>query len=504
MSERDAVVPNDPFADHTGELRRLREELADRYRLQRELGGGGMSRVFVALDPSLGREVVIKVLHPGLAASLSMERFKREVSVVAGLQHPNIVPVLAAGEGGGLPYFIMPFIEGESLRERLIRGPLSVRETVSIMKDVARALAFAHDRGIVHRDIKPGNILVTAGAAVVTDFGIAKALNTALVSQPGRRGAPTPDSAPRPQTLTQLGTSLGTPAYMAPEQAAGDPATDHRADIYALGVVAWEMLVGTPPFHGRSPQALLTAQLSETPPAISTRRYDVPMPLHALIMRCLEKSADLRPRTATELLRHLEDPELLSGAYATPPSVTRRSDRRRRELLAFGGAFAVLAAGVIGWEMSRGRAADPPAPAPLLVTPAPPTLGRALAVLPLTALGRDEQTTTIAEGVTSEVTTQVAGIPRLRVTSGTAVATLRDRRAAPAEIARLLNVTMLVEGTVQREGAKVRVSLRLVSAQNDSTIWSDTFDGESGASLALQDRVAKSLVAAIAPRLSSP
>src|SRR4051812_11258845 len=280
-----------------------------------------MSSVFVARDNALGRTVVVKVLPYELAATVSVDRFKREIMLSAALQHPHIVPVLSAGETGSddkdasgqrLPFFIMPFVEGESLRARLSRGPLSVREAVSILKDVARALVYAHGRGIIHRDIKPDNILLSGGSATVTDFGVAKAITA---SREGAR----PQPPNRSGTITMVGTSIGTPAYMAPEQAAGDPNTDHRADLYALGIVGYEMLVGTPPFHGRAPQQLLAAQLTEPPPPIGSRRYDVPGALAMLIMRLLEKDPASRPRNAAEVARALEDPAVVSGTFASEP-----------------------------------------------------------------------------------------------------------------------------------------------------------------------------------------
>src|SRR5512147_261568 len=194
-----------------------------------------MSRVFVADDTVLGRKVVVKVVAPDLAAGLNVERFRREIQLAAKLQHPHIVPVHAAGEADGLPYYTMPLVEGESLRARLARdGALPVAEAVSILRDVAKALAYAHAHGVVHRDIKPDNVLLAAHDALVTDFGVAKALSSA------RQESLAP-------TITALGASLGTPAYMAPEQVAADPDTDHRADIYALGVMAYELLAGRPP-----------------------------------------------------------------------------------------------------------------------------------------------------------------------------------------------------------------------------------------------------------------
>src|ERR671915_484393 len=238
----------DPLATNVREY--VQQSLGSAYTLERELGGGGMSRVFVARDHALGRKVVVKVLPPELAAALSIERFKREIMLSAALQHPNIVPVLSTGNTDRLPYFVMPFVEGESLRVRLGRGPLSVREAVSVMKDVARALTYAHGRGVIHRDIKPDNIIISGATATVTDFGVAKAV---AASRSGPVRGTTEVRTPGGSTITHAGVSLGTPMYMAPEQAAADPNTDHRADIYALGIVAYEMLVGAPPFHGSSP-----------------------------------------------------------------------------------------------------------------------------------------------------------------------------------------------------------------------------------------------------------
>jgi eukaryotic-like serine/threonine-protein kinase len=272
----------------------LQSTLSHAYTIERELGGGGMSRVFVANETRLNRRVVVKVLPPELIQGLSAERFEREIQLAASLQHANIVPVLSAGDSDGTPYFTMPYVDGESLRVRLARGPLAIAETVSILRDVARALAYAHERGVVHRDIKPDNVLLSRGAAVVTDFGIAKAIVASATGGP--RGA----------TLTQFGTALGTPAYMAPEQAAADPNTDYRADLYAFGCMAYELLVGRPPFDARSPQRLLAAHMSETPRPVSELRPDTPPELARLVTRCLEKEPDTRPRHADELLATLD------------------------------------------------------------------------------------------------------------------------------------------------------------------------------------------------------
>jgi serine/threonine-protein kinase len=214
----------------------LQALLGDNYRLESELGGGGMSHVFVAEDLALGRRVVAKLLPAELSGSVSVARFRREISIAARLQHPHIVPLLSVGEMDGLPYYMMPFVDGESLRARLARGELPIADVITILRDVARALEYAHGKGIAHRDIKPDNVLLVGNSAVITDFGVAKAITDAAEGT----------------GLTSIGIALGTPAYMAPEQAAGDPSTDARADIYALGVMAYEMLAGHAPFAGRS------------------------------------------------------------------------------------------------------------------------------------------------------------------------------------------------------------------------------------------------------------
>ena len=275
---------------------KVQEGLALSYRIERELGGGGMSCVFAAEELAFHRKVVVKVVRPQLAEALSVKRFEREILLAARLQHPHIVPLLHAGEADGLPYYTMPFVEGETLRERLRRrGELPIDETVRILRDVASALAYAHEHGVVHRDIKPENVMMSDGGAMVTDFGIAKAATDSL----------TPEGGAQRSTLTEWGTVIGTPLYMAPEQASADPATDERADIYSLGVVAFEMLTGRPPFDGRSSQQLLAAHAVEVPEDVARRRPGTPDWLAAIVMRCLEKRPADRPQSAREIITAL-------------------------------------------------------------------------------------------------------------------------------------------------------------------------------------------------------
>src|SRR5215475_1217369 len=240
----------------------LQTALGDSYKLERELGGGGMSRVYLAEETALGRRVVVKVLSPELMAGVNIDRFRREIQLAARLQQAQIVPVLSAGDMSGIPYYTMPFVDGESLRAKLARdGKLPVNDVLSILRDVTRALAYAHEHGVVHRDIKPDNVLLSGGTAVVTDFGIAKAIAAAS------------DQVATDASTSAL-TQLGTPAYMAPEQAAGDAGIDHRADIYALGAMAYELLTGQLVFPDRTAPRMLAAHMSEEPRPIVELRVD--------------------------------------------------------------------------------------------------------------------------------------------------------------------------------------------------------------------------------------
>src|SRR4051794_1552789 len=317
----------------------LQATLSGSYTLERELGGGGMSRVFVAEETALHRKVVIKVLPPETAAQVSLERFKREILLAAKLQHPHIVPLLTAGESNGLPYLTMPFVDGESLRVRLARhGELPVNQAIRMLREIASALAYAHDHGIVHRDIKPDNVLLSRGSAMVTDFGVAKALSASSDAEHGG--------------MTSLGVALGTPAYMSPEQASADPSVDHRADIYSFGVLAYELLTGQPPFAGRTPQNLLAAHVSELPEPITKRRASLPSALSALVMRCLEKRPADRPQSASEIVHALDDITTPSGGMTPtgthPVAAVGKSVGRSRR---WGWIAAVVAVVVViaGW-----------------------------------------------------------------------------------------------------------------------------------------------------------
>ena len=282
---------------------RLQSALGDTYRLERELGGGGMSRVYLAEETALHRKVVIKLLPPEMAAGVSVDRFQREIQLAASLQHPHVVPLLTAGSHDDLLYYVMPYIEGESLRAKLAReGELPIGETLRILRDVADALAYAHRHKVVHRDIKPDNVMISDDHALVTDFGVAKAVTDSTGGQ----------------SLTSMGVALGTPAYMSPEQAAANPHVDHRADIYALGALAYEMLCGQPPFSGANPQQVLSAHVTQTPDPCTTHRTSVPAALDALVMRCLAKLPADRWQRADELKTQFDSMATPQSGGVTP------------------------------------------------------------------------------------------------------------------------------------------------------------------------------------------
>jgi serine/threonine-protein kinase len=297
-------------------LERLRRGLGEQYDVEGELGAG-MSRVFLATERALGRRVVLKVLSPELAGDVAAERFRREIQLVATLQHPHIVPLLTTGLCEGVPYFVMPYVEGKSLRARLACGPLELREAFTLFRDVLKALAYAHGRGVVHRDIKPENIMFSGGVAVVTDFGVAKALQAAQHDRIS-------------QSRVSMGMAIGTPGYMSPEQAAADPAVDHRADLYALGVVAWEALAGRHPFEGQRGALLMAAHATCPVPPLKPHAPGVPRALRHVIERAMAKDPADRPQSAEEVLQVLESfttprtsavvsGALDSGGFHAPP-----------------------------------------------------------------------------------------------------------------------------------------------------------------------------------------
>ena len=426
-----------------------------------------MSRVFLAREHGLDREVVIKVLPEDIAAGVSAERFGREIQVVASLQQANIVPLLAAGNADGIPYYTMPFVEGESLRVRLTKGSPTVRESVDILRDVARALSYAHAHGVVHRDIKPDNILISHGAAVVTDFGIAKAVTAARTGAGG-------------MTLTQAGLSIGTPAYMAPEQVTGDPNIDHRADIYSWGCLAYELLSGRPPFVAETTHKLLAAHLAESPEPLQRRQPSVSPALALLVMRCLEKDTAARPATAAEILRALDG--LRTSDEYEPGNARPTAPSRPRWMIPAAVALVVLAVAVLALTQDRGEPAD-----------GTPDAVPSLVVLPFTNMGGASENEIFADGITEDVITRLATIGGLMVISRTTAMSYKGTTKSLKQVADELGVGALLEGSVRRIGSRVRVVAQLIDAKTDAHLWADTFDRELVDVFQIQSEVAQAI-----------
>ena len=461
----------------------LQSTLGDGYTLAQELGGGGMSRVFVARENALGRDVVVKVLAPELSAGVSAERFTREIATAARLQQANIVPVLSAGTAGGVSYYTMPFVKGESLRAQMARGVvLSMPDRINVLRDVARALAYAHGEGVIHRDIKPDNILLSGGAAVVTDFGIAKAISAS-------RTVDGPSPAALDGTLTQVGSSVGTPAYMAPEQAVGE-AIDSRADLYAWGVVAYELLAGVHPFAGKSSASqLIAAHIAEVPRSLVDTTPAVPRDVAALVMQCLAKSPAERPEHANALLARLANVVTPDAAAPTP-----RRPRPLRIALAVSGV-AVLA--LVAWAVTRQRASSSTAPRAATAVGDSTAAIRSLVVLPFESVGGDTANAYFAEGMADELSNALTKVPGLQLAGRSSAAAYRGKQTSAQEIGKALSVSGVLEGAVRRAGDKLRVSTQLTNARTGLVMWSDSFERDAKDVFAVQDDIAKAIVRAL-------
>lgn len=457
----------------------LRTALADRYRVERELGAGGMATVYLAEDVKHRRRVALKVLRPELSAQLGPERFLHEIALTAALQNPHIVPLFDSGALDGQLFYVMPYVDGETLRARIARGSLPMDEAFGILRDMARALAYAHAQGVVHRDIKPENVLLSSGTAVVTDFGIAKALSASREAES--------DSASI--TLTRAGTSLGTPAYMSPEQALGD-AVDARADVYAWGVIAYELFAGAHPFAAyATAQRLIAAQLSEMPVPLSTLRPAVPREIATLVMRCLAKDPEDRPADANEILAQL------SSERATEPGT------RRWPIAASIAALALIAAAAVAAiAISRRHFAS-----------ALPPKTRAVVVVPFDNLGNPTDAY-FAEGMSDEIAGQLARIPGLQVIGREGVQSFRGTRRSPRDIARELGAPYVLSGTVRwahqttstgnLDGdTRVRIVPALLNVATGTQEWGEPYDERLTDVFKVQTSVAERVASALSVTL---
>ena len=423
-------------------LDRLQVSLAGRYAIERELGRGGMATVYLAEDMKHRRPVAVKVLSPELAAGLGTDRFLREIQIAARLTHPHILPLHDSGEADGLAYYVMPYVEGVSLRGRLIRErPLPIEDALRITREVADALDYAHKRDVVHRDIKPENILFQTGHAVVSDFGIARAIDMA---GKGR--------------MTGTGIAIGTPGYMSPEQARGVDQVDGRSDVYSLGCVLFEMLAGDPPFPGWSAQAVLARQLLEPLPRLRTFRDTVPEWLEQAVTRALANAAVDRFAGAAEFITALTKPSSVTVAEPAPP------------------------------------------PARYRTTPAPE---HSIAVLPFVNLSADPENGYFCDGMTEEILNALSALPSLRVASRTSSFVFKGANQDICTIGEQLRVRAVLEGSVRRADTKLRVTAQLINVADGFHLWSNTYDREMKDVFAVQDEIARAIVNALQVNLGT-
>jgi serine/threonine protein kinase/tetratricopeptide (TPR) repeat protein len=453
------------------------EVLGDRYRIGKQLGRGGMSSVYLAQDLKHARDVAVKVIRPELAQSLASERFLREIEIAARLRHPNIVPLFDSGEAGDALFFVMPYEEGQSLRDRLRDGgALPISEAVNVLRDVARALAYAHDRGVVHRDVKPDNVMLSSGAAVVTDFGIAKAIAAASAA------ADESDGAAPTGTLTQAGTVIGTPAYMAPEQATGDATIDHRADIYSFGCLGYELFAGHPPFQAQATHQLIAAHIATTARPITELRPDVPPAVADLLARCLAKAPGDRPQNARDLSAILDGATNIdvSTARTTHPASGRRSSRAR-----IAAAIATFSAVVVAAAYLATRPAS--ADAPITVS-----------VLPFGNIAGDSTMALIADGLGDEVASALARVPGILIRSRTGARAYRGQLAPDVtEAGARLKADYLVTAVVRQDRGRWILSADLERAIDATSLWDRAFVVDTNEQGAVADSVAGDLTAAL-------
>ena len=414
----------------------LTKALEDRYKITREIGRGGMATVYLAEDFRHGRDVAVKVLHPELSSALGADRFLREIRLAARLNHPHILPLFDSGESGGFLYYVMPFIDGESLRERLNReGKLTLEDSLGIGRAVANALDYAHRNRIVHRDIKPENIMLNEGEPMVMDFGIAKALTAA--------GA---------DTLTQVGMVVGTPAYVSPEQAAGETEIDGRSDQYSLGCVLYEMLTGERPFTGPTAQAVLNKRFTETAPSLSSIMDIVPDEIEAALTKALSRDPAARYQTTSAFAKALVPPVVITPTATPVPE----------------GAQSV----------------------------------KSIAVLPFTNTSNDPENEYFTDGMAEEIINALSKIQSLGVASRTSTFAFKGTTQDIREIGKKLEVSAVLEGSVRRMGNKIRVSAQLINVVNGLQLWSDRYDREIEDVFAIQDEIAQNIVKALRVVLS--
>jgi serine/threonine-protein kinase len=464
-------------------LDRLQSALAGTYTIEREVGAGGMATVYLASDLKHGRQVALKVLRAELTAAMGTDRFPREIQIIAQLQHPHIVPLYDSGEAGGFLYYVMPFVDGESLRARLAHGgPMSVNESVRLLREITDALSYAHARGIVHRDIKPDNVMLSGRHAAVTDFGVAKALR-----------------ASAGESLTTVGIAVGTPQYMAPEQATADENIDQRVDIYALGVLGYEMLTGKPLFDAATSQGQLMAHVLETPTDIRVRRAEISEALAATLLKCVAKDPADRWQSADELLAQLDQIASTPSGGVTPTTTrpfkaaAKSADGKRVPPAAASqrwiGILVVVvllsAGGVTAWM--RGGAGKP-------------AVIERIAVMPIEDIsGKDA---VFVDAMQDALTNALSKLGTVGVASRSAMMPYKRSPKPIREVAADLSLQAVLETTVFRSGDVMRINMQLSDPATTKSLWSETYERDVKDVLAAQSEIVRLTSAAVAKALS--
>ncbi len=466
---------------------RLQAALRSTYKIEREVGVGGMATVYLASDLKHGRQVALKVLRAELTAAMGTDRFPREIQIIAQLQHPHIVPLYDSGEADGFLYYVMPFVDGESLRARLVRtGPLPVTEAVRLLFEITDALAYAHARGIVHRDIKPDNVMLSGRHAAVTDFGVAKALSASTAG-----------------SLTTVGIAVGTPQYMAPEQATADTNVDQRVDIYALGVLGYEMLTGKPLFDAATSQGQLSAHVLEVPRDVRERRPEVPEALAATLLKCVAKDPADRWQNADELLAQLEviasipsggltptttrpfTASAQSAAQSAEAKAATPSSAARRWIGILAAAVLLASAGVAVWMRGRSHTS---------------TSIERIAVMPIEDIsGKDA---IFVDAMQDALTNALSRLGTVGVASRSSMMLYKATPKPTRDIATDLNLDAVLEVTVFRSGDVMRINMQLSDPATTRSLWSETYERNVKDVLATQSEIVGLTSAAVAKVLS--
>ena len=462
----------------------LAAALGGRYQIERQVGQGGMAIVYLARDLKHDRRVALKVLRPELSSAMGVERFPREIQIIAQMHHPHILPLHDSGEAGGYLYYVMPFVDGETLRQRIARtGPMSISETLRLLREIADALSYAHGLGVMHRDIKPDNVMLSGKHATVTDFGVAKAVRASALDK-----------------LTTVGIAVGTPQYMAPEQATADEGTNHRADLYALGVLGYEMLSGEPLFTGPTAQAILSAHVLQPPPDVRERRPEVPAALAETLLKCVAKDPNARWQSADELLTALEGIVATpSGgvtptntrplpAVGAPPPASSPPMRSRAQWMGIGGTVVAVALAIAAYLQFAGGGGGA-------------ARIERIGVLPIEDIsGQDAMfVTAMHDGLTTALSKlQLTGVaPRSEMIR------YRGTGKTTREIARESGLTAVVEATVFRSGEDMRINVQFTDPVTSRALWSETIERNVSDVLEAQDAVVQEVATGVKNALTA-